>query len=72
MGRDFAVVGVAPPGLDLPTGAAYWVPLATVGPGTVHLVGRLAPGHTPRGAAAELFAASRITAPELHLTGAVA
>lgn len=70
--RDVAVVGVAPPGLDLPTSTAYWAPFAVAGPGSADLVGRLAPGHAAREAAAELFAASRTRAPELHLTGAVA
>ncbi|GLC28168.1 ADOP family duplicated permease [Roseisolibacter agri] len=70
VGRDFTVVGVAPPGLDFPVGAAYWAPLATAGPSTADLVGRLAPGRTPREAAAELYAWSGPRAPEAHLTGA--
>lgn len=72
VGRAFTVVGVAPPGLDLPAGAANWAPMATAGGGTVTLVGRLALGRTGRDAAAELLAYSRPRAPEMHFTGAVA
>ncbi len=72
VGREFTVVGVAPAGLDVPTGAAYWVPMATGGPGTVTPLGRLAPGRTGRDAAAELLRAGRRAAPDLRFAGAVA
>jgi putative ABC transport system permease protein len=53
----YTIVGVAPPGLDFPTGAGYWLTWPTVdGTGglSVIAVARLAPGATPAAAANEL------------------
>jgi predicted permease len=72
--RDvYTVVGVAPPGLDYPVGADYWMPLwAGNGLQEVFVVGRLAPGATRPAAAAELLAVARRLAPHRNLTGATA
>ena len=69
-GLDVTVVGVAPPGLDYPSGAAYWSPLATTGQGVVDLVARLAPNATPSAAGAEVLATMQRLHPELQLSGA--
>lgn len=72
--RDvYTVVGVAPPGLDYPVGADYWMPMwAEAGMQEVFVVGRLAPGATRPAAAGELLAAMRRLAPQKNLTGATA
>jgi putative ABC transport system permease protein len=67
---DITVVGVAPPGLDYPSGTAYWAPYATTGDGPLDLVARLAPGAAPKLAGAELLATTRQLHPELELSGA--
>jgi putative ABC transport system permease protein len=66
---NYTVVGIAPPGLDYPAGAEYWIiwPDATL---SVIAVARLAPGATPSAAAAELFSIVQRQSPEFHLTGA--
>src|SRR3712207_17241 len=69
-GLDLTVVGVAPPGLDYPSGTAYWSPHATTGQGVVDLVARLAPGATPSAAGAELLATMQQLHPELQISGA--
>lgn len=71
----YTIVGVAPAGLDYPTGADYWIPPwpdATGGNGDLSIiaVARLAPGATASAAEAEVFRMVNSTAPELHLTGA--
>jgi putative ABC transport system permease protein len=66
---DVTVVGIAPPGLDYPSGTAYWAPYATTGEGPLDLVARLAPGATPAAAGAELLAIMKQLHPELQLTG---
>ena len=52
----YTVVGVAPPGLEFPTGTDVWVPLAVFGAPEVVPIGRLAAGATLAQAAAELRA----------------
>ncbi|HSY83449.1 MAG TPA: ADOP family duplicated permease, partial [Gemmatimonadaceae bacterium] len=46
LGVTYTVVGVAPPGIDLPAGADYWVPSPYIMSG-LRIVGRLAPHTTP-------------------------
>jgi predicted permease len=45
MGVTYTVVGVAPPGVDLPAGAEYWVPAPYTWSG-LRILGRLAPHAT--------------------------
>src|SRR4051812_43022488 len=71
----YTIVGVAPAGLDYPTGADYWVPPWPDSPGgngglSIIAVARLAPGATASAAEAEVFRIVNNTVPELHLTGA--
>jgi putative ABC transport system permease protein len=54
--RMVTVVGVAPPGLEYPTGTEIWVPFANLSPGEVIPLGRLSSKATARDAAAELRA----------------
>ncbi len=69
--KVYTVIGVAPPGLDYPSGAGYWIPFwRDFGEGSVIAVARLAAGATPAAARAELFAIKRRLSPELSLTGA--
>jgi predicted permease len=44
-GATYTVVGVAPPGIDLPSGTDYWIPLPSYA--GLQIVARLAPGVTP-------------------------
>src|SRR3954454_6199157 len=55
----YTIVGVAPPGLEYPTGTDVWVPLTPLRPPEVVPIGRLSPGTTPQQAAAELGASFR-------------
>jgi len=41
---QYRVVGVAPPGLDYPTGAEFWIALRPLGRALMDVVARLAPG----------------------------
>ncbi len=71
----YTIVGVAPAGLDYPTGADYWIPLWPDSPGgsgelSIIAVARLAPGASASAAEAEVFRVVNNTVPELHLTGA--
>ncbi|MDQ6828766.1 MAG: ABC transporter permease, partial [Gemmatimonadota bacterium] len=67
----YTVIGVAPPGLDYPAGAGYWIPpWANAGGLSVIAIARLAPGATPAAASAELFAIKRRLSPELNIAGA--
>ena len=52
--RVATVVGVAPPGLEYPTGSEIWVPFAATSAGEVMPLGRLSPTASPRDAAEEL------------------
>jgi predicted permease len=54
--RVITVVGVAPPGLEYPTGTELWVPFATISAGEVIPIGRLSSPATAGDAAAELRA----------------
>lgn len=55
--KSRTIVGVAPPGLDFPTGVDYWLAVERVlRPGQgFHVVGRLAPDATPEAARSEFF-----------------
>jgi putative ABC transport system permease protein len=55
-GVTYTVVGVAPPGLEYPAGADFWVPLSLFTRLEAVPLGRLAAGATPAHAAAELRA----------------
>src|SRR5215831_2268180 len=54
----YTIVGVAPPGLDFPNGAGYWLPWPSPDTGNTGFstiaIARLAPGATPSSAASEL------------------
>ena len=54
--RVATIVGVAPPGLEYPTGTEIWVPFATLPAGEVMPVARLSPQATEHDAAEELRA----------------
>jgi predicted permease len=55
--RSYAIVGVAPPGLDYPVGTDYW---ALYYPrSTMDVVARLEPGATPEAARTELLSIAR-------------
>lgn len=71
-GLSYTIVGVAPPGLDFPTGVGYWSPAAVTGGGAMDLIARLAPGEAPAAAGAELYAIMQRLHPEQHLVGAEA
>ena len=66
----YTIVGVAPPGLDFPSGAGYWIPPWPGAGLSIIAVARLAPGATPAGARNELFTITNQLSPELHLVGA--
>ncbi len=67
----YTIVGVAPPGLDFPSGAGYWIPPWQPSDGlSIIAVARLAPGATPAGARNEFFTIKNQLSPELHLVGA--
>jgi putative ABC transport system permease protein len=70
--QTYTVIGVAPPGLDYPSGAGYWIP-PWKGNETMGIVGvaRLAQSASPAAARAELFAIKNRLSPELHLVGAM-
>ncbi|MEP6689800.1 MAG: ABC transporter permease [Gemmatimonadaceae bacterium] len=69
--KVYTVIGVAPPGLDYPSGAGYWIPpWRDFAQSSVIAIARLAPGATPAAARAELFAIKRRLSPELDLAGA--
>ena len=66
------MIGVAPPGLDLPSGAGFWM---AAGPGwgdglSIVVVARLAPGATASAAQSELLSIKQRISPGLHLVGA--
>jgi len=54
----YTIVGVAPPGLDFPNGAGYWLPWPSPDTGNTGFstiaIARLAPGATPSAAASEV------------------
>jgi putative ABC transport system permease protein len=68
-GAQYTIVGVAPPGIDLPAGTDYWSPMPF--PQLQNVVARLAPGATPAMARDEF---RRLVDQELldeHITNAV-
>jgi putative ABC transport system permease protein len=67
--QNYTVVGIAPAGLDYPTGSEYWIIWPEPGYSAI-AIARLAPGATPSAAAAELFAVLQRISPQLHITGA--
>jgi putative ABC transport system permease protein len=74
--KTYTVIGVAPAGLDFPSGAGFWIPPWRTEKGPDYLsiiaVARLTPGGTPSAAAAELFSVVQRVTPQVHLTGAKA
>ncbi len=66
----YAIVGVAPPGLDYPTGTEYWVPIVPLGTQSVIPVGRLAAGATVASARIEFVGAMQRLLPTWRITGA--
>ncbi len=70
----YTIVGVAPPGLDYPPGADYWIPpgedAAAPNGLSIIAIGRLAPGVTPAAASADLLAIKKRLSPELDIVGA--
>jgi len=66
---NYTVIGIAPPGLDYPSGAEYWIVWPESNQSII-AIARLAAGATPSAAAAELFSIVQRLSPELHLTGA--
>jgi putative ABC transport system permease protein len=67
---DYTIIGVAPPGLDFPNRAGYWLPWQNNDQFDVIAVARLAPGATPR-AAADEFASIVKRTPQKWRTGAM-
>jgi putative ABC transport system permease protein len=65
---SYAVVGIAPPGLDYPTGAEYWI-IWPESNQSIISIARLAPGATPAAAAAELLSIVQRASPEFHVMG---
>ena len=68
----FTVVGVAPPGLDYPNGADFWLPMTDDQHQAIITVGRLAAGATLAQARSEFLASTQRLHPEFRLTGVVA
>ena len=66
---EYTVVGVAPPGLDFPNRAGYWLPWPGNEQLSVIAVARLTPGATPR-AASDEFAAIVKRTPQSWRAGA--
>jgi len=58
-GNVFTIVGVAPTGLDYPTGTDIWIPFSAFAVPEVTPIGRLRRGVTPQEAAMELRASFR-------------
>jgi predicted permease len=52
---QYQIVGVAPPGLDLPRAVNYWVPIAPTHYDKLALIGRAAPGATQESVNAEAY-----------------
>jgi hypothetical protein len=70
--NTYTVVGIAPAGLDIPSGAGYWYCWPDAKQLSVIGVARLAPGASASAAAAEVFSLASRTSPELHIMGAKA
>jgi putative ABC transport system permease protein len=70
---SYTIVGVAPPGLDYPVGADFWIPPGDSADGlSIIAIGRLAPGATLPAARADLLAIKKRLSPELDIVGAKA
>ncbi len=68
--RSYEIIGVAPPGLDYPAGAGYWLSWANAGVMAVSAVARLQPNATVDMVRAEYLATMQRLAPERELVGA--
>ena len=66
----YEIIGIAPPGLDYPAGAGYYLSWANAGMIGVTAVARLSPNATPEMARAEFLSVVQRQAPERQLTGA--
>lgn len=66
----YTVVGVAPPGLDYPSGVDCWVPVGRDAGTSMIAVGRLKPGATAAAARLELLSVATRLVPEIHFSGA--
>ena len=64
------IIGVAPPGLDYPSGAGYWVSWQNPGSMAVTAIARLTPNASPQMAVAEYLSIVKRLAPERALVGA--
>ena len=69
-GWTYTIVGVAPPGLDYPSGVACWTALIPSGYRQVHVIARLAPGATPEAARAEFLPVAARMSPKSDYAGA--
>ena len=69
-GWTYTIVGVAPPGLDYPSGVACWTALIPSGYKQVHVIARLAPGATPDAARAEFLPVAARLSPQSDYAGA--
>ncbi|HKN67469.1 MAG TPA: ABC transporter permease, partial [Gemmatimonadaceae bacterium] len=68
---DYEIIGVAPPGLEYPSGVGYWIPMWQGWQSTVSAfaVARLAPGATVSAAANEYLAIERRLQPGAEFGG---
>ncbi|HUF50242.1 MAG TPA: ADOP family duplicated permease, partial [Longimicrobiales bacterium] len=55
----YTIIGVAPPGLDYPVGADYWIPSRSPGSASMDVVARLGQGVAPEAARAEFLTIGR-------------
>ena len=70
-GQHFEIVGVAPPGLDYPSGAGFWMPIWQPSDGlSVLAVARLQPGATVHAAQSEFFTLMDRLFPDRQFRGA--
>ncbi len=68
--QRYEIVGIAPPGLDYPVGAGYYLSWANAGSMAVTVLVRLAPNATPLTARAEFLSIVQGQAPERQIVGA--
>lgn len=66
----FTIIGVAPAGLEYPTGAEFWTAAGAWQSMGITTVARLAPGATSDAARTELLSIAQRISPEKHLVGA--
>jgi predicted permease len=71
---EYTVVGIAPPGLDYPSGVEFWMPIYGGWDynGSAFAVARLRPGASIVAARDEYFAIQRRLQPQLNIRGAFA